>query len=73
LDRSEKSLQNQGEKGWIRKGRGTKNYLCFAKNLDPREEFLLFYGQMEVEGSTGRYLILGIWRLLRATLSAIKF
>jgi len=28
---------------------------------------------MEVEGSTGRYLILGIQRLLRATLSAIKF
>jgi len=47
-------------------------YLYFLKNLDRLKGFLLFYGQMEVEGSTGRYLILGIQRLLKATLSAIK-
>lgn len=82
MNRSEKSLQNQGEvlsdsvflggeKDNLEEG-GQKIYGGFSENLDPRKGFLLFYGQMEVEGSTGRYVILGIWRLLRATLSAIK-
>ncbi len=34
--------------------------------------FLLFYALMEIEGSTGRYLILGTKQLLWVNLSADK-
>lgn len=40
------------------------------KNLDPVIGFPLFYALMEVEGSTGWYLILGIEKLLWVNLPA---
>jgi len=42
------------------------------KNLDPEPGFALFYASMEIEGSTGRYLILGTIKLLWVNLSADK-